>query len=77
MIRIVSAKGDHFSIAPDRFLFVDATVMPKMTFHEPRLGMSWIDLEDTIEKDLGDLPSFFRDGPSSMMPINRDYSLIV
>lgn len=77
MIQIVSAKRDHFAIAPDSFLLIHCTVVPQMTFHQPCLGVARVDVEDSIQKNLCDLPSFFRDCACRVTTIDGYYSLIL
>lgn len=59
MDRVRTAKVDYFAIAIDGGLIILATVMAEVTFHQPRLCMMRINLQNTIDKDFGDLPSFF------------------
>ena len=59
MRRFRAAKSDDFSITFDRGLFVFTTVVSEMTFHQPGFRMAWINSENPVEKDLGDVPTFF------------------
>ena len=63
MGRIMTTKIDHFSVTIDRSSFIVTTVMPQMTFHQPRLGVLRIDFQNTVEKYLGNIPAFVRNGP--------------
>ena len=76
VIQVVSTKCDHLAIAPNGFLLVHCAVMPNMTLHQPRLGVVWIDVEDSIQKDLRDLPSFFRNCTCGVATIDGYYPLI-
>lgn len=76
MIQIVSTKCDHSAIAPDGFLLVHCTVVPQMTLHQPCLGVARIYVENSIQKNLCDLPSFFRDCACRVTTIDGYYSLI-
>ena len=70
MTQIMSAKADDFSIAADGFMLVQVTVVKQVSLHEPRFRVARIYVENSIEKDLGDLPSFFRDRACSMTPVD-------
>ena len=59
MHRIRTAKIDDFSVAVDGCSFIFTAVVSKMTFHQPCLGMVWIDLQNAIDKYLGNFPTFF------------------
>ncbi len=58
---IWAAKNDDFAVTVNSGPVIFATVVPEMTLHQPCLGIVWIDVQDTIDKDLGDFPSFFGD----------------
>jgi hypothetical protein len=59
--RNLLGEVDDFSITIDSSLFVFATVMSKMSLHQPRFGTIWIHFENSIDENLGDLPPFFGD----------------
>jgi hypothetical protein len=59
MTRIRSAKSDDFSVTVNGGLLIFTTVMSKMSFHEPRLGVTRIDVENAVDKNFCDLPTFF------------------
>jgi hypothetical protein len=60
MDRIRTTNIDDFAVTVNGRLLIFTTVMSEMTFHQPCLGMMRINLENTINEDLGDFPSFFR-----------------
>jgi len=70
MGRVIAAKIDHFSKTIDRSSFILTTVMPQMTFHQPRFGVLGIDFQNTIEKNLRNIPAFFRNRSGCMRTIN-------
>lgn len=70
--RILATKVDDFAVAVDRSLFIFAAVMPQMTLHEPRFGMMGINLQNTIDENLRNFPSFFRNCPSSVRSIDTN-----
>lgn len=73
MIQVVRAKCNDFAIASNRFMLVFVTVVAQMTFHQPRLGVVRIDLENSIQKDLGYLPALFRNCACSVVSIYGNY----
>ena len=77
MNRICSAKVDDFAVTVDRSLFIFTTVMSKMTFHQPRLGMVWIYLQDAIDKYLGNFPTFLGNRTCCMRPVDADLRILV
>ena len=77
MSRIWAAEIDHFAVAVDCSLLIFATVMPKMTLHQPRLGMMRIDVQNAIDEYLGDFPTFFGYRPRSVRPIDADLRILV
>ena len=68
----MTAKADDFLVAIGGGLLVLFAVLPEVTFHQPSLGMSGIDAQNSVEKDLCDVPSFFRNCASRMSSIHAD-----
>ena len=60
MGRIPATKVNDFSVAVDGSLLIFTTVVSEMPFHQPRLGVMRIDIQNTVEKYLGNFPTFFR-----------------
>jgi len=58
-------------------MFIFSTVLSDVTLHQPGLGVSRINAEDSIEEDLCDVPSFFRHRTSSVGPIDSNLRVIV
>jgi hypothetical protein len=58
MLEVVATQVDHFSIASNRSLFILVAVISKKALHQPCLGVMRIDLDNSIEKNLGNVPSF-------------------
>ena len=76
MVQVVSTKCDYLAIAADGFLLVNSTVVPYMSLHQPRLGVVRVNLEDSIEKNLCDFPSFFGDCACCVPTIDGYYPYI-
>jgi hypothetical protein len=51
-------------------------VLPQETLHEPRFSVSWIDVEDSIEKNLRNVPTFLRDCAGDVAPIDPDHRVL-
>jgi len=77
MHRIWAAKIDDFAVAVDRSLFIFTTVMSEVALHQPRLGMVWINLQNTVDKDLGNFPPFFGNRTCCVRPIDADLRILV
>ena len=58
MYRIVTAKSDDFAITIDGSLLIFSTVLTEVPFHQPCFCVVGIYLQDSIEEDLGHIPSF-------------------
>ena len=56
MRKIVSTECDDLSIAFHGGKIIFVTVVAEESLHEPRFSMMRIHVENSIEKDLGDLP---------------------
>jgi len=77
MHRIWAAKIDDFAVTVDRSLFIFTTVMSEVALHQPRLSMVWINLQNTVDKDLGNFPPFFGNRTCCVRPINADLRILV
>jgi len=77
MHRIWATKIDNFSVTVDCRPFIFTTVMSEMTLHQPRLGMMWINVQDAIDKYLGDFPPFFGNCTCCMRPVDADLRIMV
>ena len=73
MIHVVTAKSDDFAVAANRFELVFAAMMAEVTFHQPRLGVVGIDIENSIEEYLGYLPALLRNSAHGVPSIYRNY----
>lgn len=58
MGEIFTAKRDHFAVAMDRGVIVFTAILAQKTFHQPGFGECRRHVENAIEKDLRNLPSF-------------------
>ena len=72
MTGILTTEIDVFAVTVDRSLFIFTTMMPQMTLHEPGLGMVGIDLQNTIDEYLRNLPSFFRNRSGGVRSIDTN-----
>jgi hypothetical protein len=63
MNRIWTAKIDDFAVTVDCSLFIFSAMMSDVALHQPRFCMVRIDIQNTVDKDLRDLPPFFRNRP--------------
>ena len=77
MHRIWATKNDDFAVTVDGGLVIFATVVTEVTLHQPCLGIVWIDVQDTIDKDLGDFPSFFGDCTCRVRPVDTNLRILV
>jgi hypothetical protein len=77
MRRIRAAKIDDFTVTVDRGLFIFTAVMSEVTLHQPRLGTVWINLQDTVNENLGNFPTFFGDRTRCMRPVDADLRIVV
>ena len=55
-----ATKVDDFSVTVDGSLLIFTTMVSEMPFHEPRLSVTRIDVQNSVNKYLGNLPTFFR-----------------
>ena len=58
MYRIMTAKSDDFAITIDGGLLIFSTVLTEVTLHQPRFSVAGIYLQDSIEEDFSNIPSF-------------------
>ena len=66
MHRVMTAKSDDFAITIDCSLLIFSTVMTEVPLHQPGFCVAWVYLQDSVEEDLGNIPSFFGYCPCSM-----------
>jgi len=66
MYLVMTAKSDDFAITIDRRLLIFSTMLTEVSLHQPGFCVVWIYLQDLVEEDLGDIPSFFGYCPSSV-----------
>jgi len=74
---IWAAKINDFSVTVDCSLFIFTTMVSEVTLHQPRLSMVWINFQNTIDKDLCNFPSFFRNRTCCMRPVDADLRILV
>ena len=72
MAEIIAAEMDDFPITTNGGVVVLAAILSKKTFHQPCLCEPWRNIEDSIKKDLRNLPAFFGNCAGGMPPINAD-----
>ena len=63
---VMTAKIDDFAIAIDSRLLIFSTVLTEVPLHQPGFRVLWIYLQNLVEKDLSNIPSFLRYCPSSV-----------
>jgi hypothetical protein len=63
---VMTAKSDDFSITIDRRLLIFSTMLTEMPLHQPGFCVVWIYLQNLVEEDLGNIPSFLGYCPSSV-----------
>jgi hypothetical protein len=63
---VMPAKIDDFAITIDSRLLILSTVMAEMPLHQPGFCVVWVYLQDFVEEDLGNIPSFLGYCPSSV-----------
>lgn len=73
MSEVVTTKCDDLAVAFDRRKAVIVAVLAKKTLHQPRLGMARIDVQDSVEKDLGNVPSFLGDCAGDVPTIHPNH----
>jgi hypothetical protein len=76
VVHIVAAQRDHFFVAMNRRFVVFVAVVTEETLHQPRLGVMGINVQYSVEKNLGHLPAFFRNGSRSVAPIHANHGVI-
>jgi hypothetical protein len=69
---IAAAKVEDFSVAPGSCALVVTTVLAQKTLHQPGFGEVGRDVENSIEKDLSDLPTFLGNCSSRVSSIDSD-----
>jgi len=58
MHRILTAKIDDFAVTVNCSLLIFTAMMSEMALHQPRFRMVCINLQDSVNKYLGNFPSF-------------------
>jgi hypothetical protein len=76
MRKIVSAERDDLSIAFHGGKTIFVTVVTKESLHEPCFGVTRIYVENPIEKNLGDVPSFLGDCAGDMTPVHANHRVV-
>jgi hypothetical protein len=59
MAGIRTTKVDHFAVTVDCGSLIFTTVVSEMTFHQPCLGVMRIYIQNAVNEDLRNFPSFF------------------
>jgi len=72
MCEIFAAKADYFSIATDGRVIVISTILTEKTLHEPGLRKVRGNIENPVEKNLSNFPTFFRNRPRCVSPIDTN-----
>jgi len=58
MMHVMAAQCDDFLVTMYSRFVIFVAVVPQKSFHQPRFGVMRIYVEDSIEKNFGDFPSF-------------------
>jgi len=73
---VMPAECDDFSIAFDSGQVVLMTVVAQETLHEPSFSMVGVHVENSIEKDLGNVPTLFGNCAGDVTPVDADHRVI-
>ena len=76
MCEIVPAECDDLSIALHSRQVVFVAVVAQEPLHEPGLGVVGIHVENSVEKNLGNVPSFLGYCAGDMTPIDADHRVV-
>jgi hypothetical protein len=77
MFQVVAAECDDMAVAADRRFLILMAMLFDVTFHQPCLGKVGIDLENSVQKDLCNVPSFFRNGACCVTPIHTYHAALI
>jgi len=72
----MTAKSDDLSITIDSGPAVVVTMLAEETLHQPRLCMTRIYVEDSVQKNLRDAPAFFGDCAGNVAPVDADHRVL-
>jgi hypothetical protein len=61
---VMTTKIDDFAITIDSRLLILSTVLTEVSLHQPGFCVPWIYLQNLVEKDFGNIPSFLGNCPS-------------
>ena len=76
MCEIFTAEIDDSSVATNGRVIVLTTVLAQKPLHQPCLGELRRNIQNSIEKNLRNLPPFLGDCTGSMSPINADKGVL-
>lgn len=76
MCEIMPAECDDLSIAFHRRKIILVAVVTEKPLHEPRFSVSGIHVENPVEKNLGDVPSFLGDCAGDVTAINANHRVV-
>jgi len=76
MYRIMAAKSDDFAITIDGGLLIISTVLAEVSLHQPGFGVVRIYLQDSVEEDLGNIPSFLGNCSCGVRTVNSNLGVL-
>lgn len=76
MREIVSAECDDLSIALHGRQVIFVAMVAQEPLHEPGLGVMGIDVENSVEKDLSNVPAFFGYCAGDVTPVDADHRIV-
>jgi len=76
MCEIVPAECDDLSIALHSRQVVFVAVVAQEPLHEPGLGVVGIHVENSVEKNLGNVPSFLGDCAGDVTPVHANHRVV-
>jgi hypothetical protein len=76
MGEIVPAECDDLSVTFHGGQVVFVAVVAQESLHEPRFSVVGVDVENPIEKDLGNVPAFFRDCAGDVPSVDANHGVV-
>ena len=76
MCEIVPAECDDLSVAFHGGQIVFVTVVAQESLHEPRFSVVRVDVENPIEKDLGNVPAVLGDCAGDVASVDANHRVV-
>ncbi len=77
MLNIVATERDDFFVTMHRRFVIFVAVVAEKTLHEPCFCVVGIHIQNSLEENFRYLPTFFRNRPSCMTPIDANHRVIL